>query len=129
MPYVKRNQNGKIIALFQHTRETGAEFLPYDSLELAEFLKENDIPLEAIKWELTENDISFIRAIEDLIDVLIAKNIINLTDLPEEVIEKLNFRKRMRAQLRWYDEVIIDTEESTELFLPSHWDDEKIEKE
>lgn len=128
MPYVKRNPQGKIIALFQYTAEPGTEFLPYDSLELSAFLKENNIPLEAIKWQLTENDISFIRAIEDLIDVLIAKNIINLTDLPEEVIEKLNFRKRLRAQLHWYDEVIIDTSEGRELFLPAEQEAEKPEK-
>ncbi len=80
-------------------------------------MRDNDIPIESIKWQLTETDISFIRAIEDLIDILIDKNLINITDLPKHVVEKIQFRKHMRTQLHWYDEVIIDVSgEDTAIF-------------
>lgn len=49
---------------------------------------------------LSELDTDFIRVLEDLIDVLINNGVIRLTDLPPQALEKINQRKRTRAQLR-----------------------------
>lgn len=49
---------------------------------------------------LSELDTDFIRVLEDLIDVLINNGVIRLTDLPPQALEKINQRKRARAQLR-----------------------------
>lgn len=49
---------------------------------------------------LSELDTDFIRVLEDLIDVLINNGVIRLTDLPSQALEKINQRKRARAQLR-----------------------------
>lgn len=48
------------------------------------------------KTELKASDDSFIRVGEDLIDVLISKGIIELSDFPEESREKINNRKSLR---------------------------------
>ena len=44
-------------------------------------------------------DTEFVRVIEDLIDVLITKNLIMHTDLPEAAQKKLMFRKGLRNRL------------------------------
>lgn len=110
MPYIKRNNTGEIIAVFQSSSDEVNEFLPSEHPEILKFFRDNDVPLESIKWELNESDISLIRVIEDLIDILIDKDVIKITDFPTSVIDKLNLRKRFREQLHWYDELFIDFE-------------------
>ncbi|APW47100.1 hypothetical protein [Rhodoferax antarcticus] len=44
-------------------------------------------------------DAEFVRVIEDLIDVLITKNLIMHTDLPAAAQKKLMFRKGLRSRL------------------------------
>ena len=48
---------------------------------------------------LSLSDVSIIRVIEDLIDVLVKKNVIMLTDLPEEARDKLKERKKVRKKM------------------------------
>lgn len=55
---------------------------------------------EKTKQKLAETDESIIRVIEDVIDVLIAKNIIDYQDLPEIVQEKQKERKLLREKLK-----------------------------
>nr|WP_197284574.1 hypothetical protein [Piscinibacter sakaiensis] len=44
-------------------------------------------------------DADFVRVVEDLIDVLLAKNILNVTDLPAEAQTKLFARKGFREKV------------------------------
>jgi hypothetical protein len=44
-------------------------------------------------------DADFVRVLEDLIDVLIAKGVLRMTDLPVQAQQKLNQRKQRRARL------------------------------
>jgi hypothetical protein len=46
------------------------------------------------------SDIDFIRVLEDLIDLMIAKNIISFTDFPAGAQKKLLARRGYRAQIR-----------------------------
>ena len=50
--------------------------------------------------DLAQLDIEFIRVLEDLINVLVEKGLLNLTDLPPEALEKLSRRKRVRGRLK-----------------------------
>lgn len=94
MPYVRRNSEGQITALF-HNPESGAqEFLPQHSAEIARFL---DVSVDAKLFNGLDEEL--VRVVEDLIDVLIAKNVLRLTDLPLPAQEKLLSRKRLRQQL------------------------------
>lgn len=52
------------------------------------------------KTELSQLDAEFIRVLEDLIDVLLAKGVLRLTDLPPQAMEKLNRRRNARQRLR-----------------------------
>lgn len=65
-----------------------------------------------VRESLSELDISFIRVLEDLIEVLLANGVIRLTDLPPEALEKLNQRKRVRQRMRDSLDLIDDDENS-----------------
>lgn len=96
MPYVQRNAIGKIVAL---TAEPGQspEFLDAAHPEVLQVLATGS-PNEAGQALLVE-DLKLIRAIEDVIDLLIAKNVIIFSDLPSAVqtriLKKRGYRERL----------------------------------
>lgn len=94
MPYVRRDSDGRLIALLQTPEVDAQEFLPLHATEIAEFLGES---VDATLFGKLDDDL--IRVVEDLIDVLINTNVIRLTDLPEAAREKLLSRKRFRQHL------------------------------
>lgn len=49
---------------------------------------------------MNEQDRDFIRVLEDLIDVLIARGLITMDMLPRDAVEKLAMRRQMRDTLR-----------------------------
>ena len=67
--------------------------------ELRDFLTGEHAPgtYEAL---LEEADKKMIRVLDDLIEVLIRKNVILLTDLPREAREKLGTRQSVRSRLQ-----------------------------
>jgi len=66
--------------------------------EIIGFLNQN---VDTDPWVqlLSLSDISIIRILEDLIDLLIHKNIILFTELPEAAQAKINERKRVRERI------------------------------
>ena len=59
-------------------------------------LTEHQKNLAIIQGKLEASDAKFIRATEDLIDVLIAKGVIRVVDLPGILLERINERKELR---------------------------------
>lgn len=51
------------------------------------------------KKDFSTLDVAFIRVLEDVIDALIEKGVLRLTDLPEAAQAKLNLRKGLRRRL------------------------------
>jgi hypothetical protein len=101
MPYVQRDASGRVSALFQKPQENAAELLPDNHPDIINFFngilpqtEQNNSPSQ-----LTATDLSLIRVIEDLIDILIERNILIFTDLPVEAREKILFRKSTREKL------------------------------
>ncbi|MBB1077332.1 tryptophan synthase subunit beta like protein [Rhodoferax sp. 4810] len=72
----------------------------------SELLEESDPQLRAFWGSLPTQpsfgvaDAEFVRVIEDLIDVLITKNLIMHTDLPDAAQKKLMFRKGLRNRIQ-----------------------------
>lgn len=56
-------------------------------------------PAELVQEDFDRSDLDMIRVYEDLIDILIAKRVILLTDFPPAAQEKIVRRKRLRASL------------------------------
>jgi len=63
------------------------------------------------KWELLQSDIDLIRVIEDLVEILMEKNIITITDFPVAAIEKLVSRRGVRNQLSNASGIVNDDED------------------
>lgn len=55
---------------------------------------------EEAKQQLIETDKDVVRVIEDIIDVLVAKKVVDYKDLPQSVQEKLAERKTLREKLK-----------------------------
>ncbi|MCL5272029.1 MAG: hypothetical protein M1486_01695, partial [Gammaproteobacteria bacterium] len=66
-----------------------------DNPEVVEFLIHCD---KDFQLKFVQSDLQLIRVLEDVIDILMDKNIITITDFPQPVIDKLlarqSFRKR-----------------------------------
>lgn len=67
--------------------------------------------LEEAKDQLSSSDTETIRVIEDLVDLLIQKKLILLTDLPIAAQEKLSERQRMRSELNVLGNLMVDEED------------------
>jgi len=95
MVYIKRDEQGKIVALI-NKNSPDTEQLPVEHPEVIEFLSLNEGNERA---KFLHSDLQLIRVLEDLIDVLISKNIITITDFPKPVIDKLLARQTIRKRL------------------------------
>lgn len=62
-----------------------------------------DAPDDALS-ALAESDLALVRGLEDLIYVLIQRDVIAFTDLPEPVQQQLLYRERLRARVREDDD-------------------------
>lgn len=64
---------------------------------------------------LQKSDLELVRVIEDLVDVLIEKNILNLTDLPPSAIKKLSLRTKLREERQTLRTLVAETSEEIPL--------------
>ncbi|OYY49571.1 MAG: hypothetical protein B7X95_09765 [Methylophilaceae bacterium 17-44-8] len=97
MAYVLRDQQGQIIAAstdvqitpeWQEIDQSNAEYLSY----IETSLKTHDA--------FRESDIQLARVLEDLIGILIERNLIQFTDFPSAAQKRLNDRQSMRSKNR-----------------------------
>jgi len=93
MPFVRRDHTGRITAMFEHAQADAGELLPSHSPEVTLFLY--GPPGEREKAMLS-SDLELVRVIEDLIEVMVGKNVIQFTDLPDAVRQKVFARKEKR---------------------------------
>jgi len=68
-----------------------------EDIELLSFFK--NIEKQPTKQSLVGTDVEMVRVIEDLIDLLIEKQVFVFTELPNAVQEKLNARKQLRKEM------------------------------
>lgn len=95
MPFIKRDSSKKITGIFSEPHADAQEELSVNNIEIIDFLESDDYR-RYTDHLLNQSDADFIRVLEDLIDVLLKKNIILLTDLPEAAQDKLLKRKQIR---------------------------------
>jgi hypothetical protein len=93
MPYIRRNADGAIDALFSEAAPEASEFLPAQHLEVLAFLG-GDAGANAF----AVLDADFVRVTEDLIYTLIEKGVLQFTDLPAEAQRKLETRGTFRGR-------------------------------
>ena len=96
MPYVRRNAQGEVVSLHRQAEAGTPEFLPEDHADVRAFIGAG--PSNASSEGFARLDADFVRVLEDVIDTLVAKNLINITDLPPEAQAKLFSRKSFRER-------------------------------
>jgi hypothetical protein len=94
MFHVLRTPEG-LIASLARTERAGGEFLADDHPDVVQFLGG-----QSRGPGFNEADAEFVRVLEDLIDTLMAKNVIRHTDLPEAAQRKLVLRKGLRNRMQ-----------------------------
>jgi hypothetical protein len=94
MPYIRRDEQGRITAVNLQP-EDGLTEVPASSPELLDFM--GRIGVE--QGSLQQSDMRLVRVLEDLIDLLITRDVIRFTDLPLPAQEKLMERRSMRQSL------------------------------
>ena len=109
MPYVRRDTEGRVASLHRETAGS-AEFLGDEHPEVQAFVGNSGAPQQ----DFSRLDADFVRVIEDVIDTLIVKNLINITDLPEQAQAKLFARKSFRERV---------SKSSLRLFEPTDFGD------
>jgi predicted RNase H-like nuclease (RuvC/YqgF family) len=99
MFYAERDKDGKIIAIRTGSALKAEEAEPLSDEELENFLN-GEYGSSAYESLLRAADLKMIRVLDDLIEVLVKKNVITFTDLPREAREKLGLRKEARKRLQ-----------------------------
>jgi hypothetical protein len=94
MPYVHRNAFGQIDSLHKNAAPEAHEFVADEHPDVQAFVGRPAAP-----EDFSRLDADFVRVIEDVIDTLIMKNVLNITDLPAEAQAKLFARKSFRERV------------------------------
>jgi len=95
MPYVKRNNEGTITAVSQIDDDGFNEELSANNSELNAFVQN----MGGQSADLQNTDLDFIRVVEDVIELLMAKNLILFTELPDSAQSKMMDRQKLRSAL------------------------------
>ena len=96
MPYAQRNPDGTIFALFAQKNDTAKELLRPDHPDIQLFLYPGT---ETARTKMQASDMEMARVVEDLIHVLIEKDVINLESLPGPTRQKIERRKSAREAI------------------------------
>jgi hypothetical protein len=99
MPYAVRDPQGHILSLHRHDPGVG-EPVHADDPDVRRFLGLTDaggVPAGE-DAEFERLDAEFIRVLEDVIDALLSRNVLTITDLPDVAQSKLFDRKSFRER-------------------------------
>ena len=97
MPYVQRDEEGKIIAVSVVETTSAREWVEAGMILNADAARKDADP--AVVRALSESDRDLIRVVEDVVDLLIDRNLLRFTDLPAAAREKLMQRRALRKAL------------------------------
>ena len=104
MLYVERGSDGKIIALHKTPSPVAQEQKKMTDEEVLVFFNS----VGSLEQLMAMSDFGAVRIIEDLIDLLVHKNIINFTELPEQAQQRIWDRKQLREKIVSQDLLVHD---------------------
>jgi len=111
VPFVHKDTDGKILAVYTEPVEGAIEVAPNDP-ELVAFIHQN-IPAVNADDEWVQSDLGLARVLEDLIQVLIDRKVIMFTDFPSGAQEKLRARRGLRREFSVVEELFGEQEFGT----------------
>ncbi|WP_019557818.1 hypothetical protein [Thiomicrorhabdus arctica] len=95
MIYIERNALGEIDNI-EFTPAKNREEISLHDPQLTEFIKKSADSEAIMQSVLDRLDLDMVRVIEDLIDIMIERDLIRFTDLPQPVQNKLLFKRKIR---------------------------------
>ena len=104
--YIKRSADGQLQRVQPEPFDGMNGELPADSEEARAWFSNQNV--ESSLLQLKQSDLDMIRVLEDLIDVLIKKGVVRITDLPEAAQVKLLGRSKARDALGGLHRLIND---------------------
>lgn len=116
MPFVVRDGNGQVLAIYREMAAGAEEYLPPTHPAVQAFLQQNAgtsaaPAAQAERPSMVQSDLDMIRVYEDLTDILLSKNVVMLTDFPPAAQDKLMRRKRLRSSLSPITELLDGVDE------------------
>ncbi|HVJ42679.1 MAG TPA: hypothetical protein VM639_14345 [Dongiaceae bacterium] len=118
MPFIKRDATGEIVALFREQSAEARDYLPPAHPEVQHFVRpeangngQTEHSHAEPVQDLVSSDLEMIRVYEDLVDILISKHVVVLTDFPQAAQEKLMRRKRLRSSFSSLTEALASEDE------------------
>ncbi len=101
MPYILRNEQGEIVALTARPTGNRTEFANMSRPEVLAFLMINEQELSRVKHNsFLHSDLSFIRVLDDVIELLVEKHVFEVEELPEIAKRKIKERREFREKIR-----------------------------
>ena len=102
MPYIIRDEAGKIHRASARSL-VGGELVPHSNPDVVEFLKQHGQDPKQVEDALSElrrTDNEMARAVEDVIMVLLKKNVLKMSDLPKPVQDRMQLRVKLRVLIQ-----------------------------
>ena len=110
MPYVQRSEQGEITSLNDSPSNDNNEWLDNDHVDVLSFVRQGS-QASVLKKSLDASDVEMARVLEDVIDILMEKQVFVFTELPEAVQDKLNKRKQLREDVNALTNLIAEEED------------------
>ncbi|POP40865.1 tryptophan synthase subunit beta [Superficieibacter electus] len=111
MHYIERDTTGRIIRVedepFTGATEQSADLTP----DIGQWYKKQEARAATL-LQLRQSDLEMVRVLEDLIEVLMSKGVISITDLPPAAQTKLINRAQARRTLSGLEGLIADEDEN-----------------
>lgn len=96
MPYVLKDTTGRITAVsMEPVEQAGWQVIDPQSREYLDFLEQ----AIAVQDKFRQSDIQLARVLEDLIELLIEREIIRFTDFPDPAQKRLLERQSLRREV------------------------------
>jgi len=102
MPFILRDETGKVHRISARALH-GGELVPHSHPDVIAYLTahgQDPKHVEDALNELRRTDGEMSRAVEDVIMVLLKKNILKMTDLPKPVQDRMALRVKMRVLIQ-----------------------------
>jgi len=107
MLFIERDDNGSIAAIRGVQTKPGQEAVSLHNEEVLAFFRSSG-ELETLSQLLALSDLSVVRVLEDLVDLLIDKKLILFTELPPEAQKKIRERQQLRTRIGGDDLMVED---------------------
>lgn len=110
MYYIERDAEGRIIQVEMAPFHAMTEQNDACTPEIDEWIRQRETR-EATLIQLRQSDLEMVRVLEDLIEVLMSKGVISITDLPPAAQTKLTNRAQARRSLSGLEGLISEDDE------------------